>query len=181
MVKMLSVMAFLVTHGHMGEAHAQDFILQSSAFKNGQAIPERYTCKGDDVSVPLNWRGVPSDAKSLVLIMSDPGDDAGTWYHWVLYNISPEQTRFTANVDSLPPGVIAARNSWGNKKYQGPCPSEGTRTYAFRLYALDKKMDLGKITNPPQVIQAMQNHVLGVAMLRGKYGSNQPTTLSVYR
>ncbi len=172
MVKMLSFMAFLITHGHVGEAHAQDFALSSSAFKKGGNIPALYTCKGKDISVPLHWQGVPAKAKSLVLIMEDPGNNAESWFHWVVYNISPEQTRFTANATQLPPGVMAARNSWGNDKYQGPCPEEGVRYYVFRLYALDKKLNLGRITNAPQVIEAMQSHVIGAARLPGKFTVN---------
>ena len=64
--------------------------LKSSAFDNGAEIPLRYTCSGDDVSVPLNWEDAPEGTRSFVLIVDDP--DAPdpeapkmVWVHWVLY------------------------------------------------------------------------------------------------
>ena len=169
MVKMLTFLAFLVTHGHMGEAHAQDFRLKSSAFKDGQDIPSQYTCRGKDVSMPLHWSGVPLKAKSLALVISDAGVPTGIWYHWILYNISPEQQRFTAHVRKLPDGVTALKNSWGNTKYQGPCPPQGRHVYTVRLYALDKKLSLKPGATIDQMRQAMQTHVVGVARLAGVY------------
>lgn len=179
MVKLLTAMAFILTHGHMGEAHAQEFVIKSSAFEHGQGIPQVYTCKGKDVSLPLHWQGVPEKAKSLVLVISDPDSPAGECYHWLLYNISPQQTRFTANATALPDGVHALKNSWGNKQYQGPCPTQGTHQYNIRLYALDKKLDLSPYATPQQLLKAIQNHVVGVARLMGTYGDNQAANADV--
>lgn len=181
MVKLLTTVAFFLTHGHVGEAHAQEFTLKSSAFKHGQVIPQQYTCKGKDVSLPLHWQGVPKQAKSLVLVVTDPDTPSGKCYHWLLYNISPQQTRFTANATVLPDGVRALKNSWGNKKYQGPCPSQGMHHYNFRLYALDKKLQLSPYATPSQLLAAMQNHVLGVARLMGTYGTNKAASAGVAR
>ena len=51
--------------------------LTSSAFAEGQAIPEKYNCDGQDVSPPLKWSGVPQSAKSLVLIADDSDAPVG--------------------------------------------------------------------------------------------------------
>ena len=69
-------------------------VIKSSAFGESQEIPPMYTCDGRDVSPPLNWSGVPLEAKSLALIVDDPDapDPAApkrTWVHWLLYNLPP--------------------------------------------------------------------------------------------
>ncbi|NQT10235.1 MAG: YbhB/YbcL family Raf kinase inhibitor-like protein [Desulfobacteraceae bacterium] len=66
--------------------------LQSTAFKDGEMIPGKYTCDGADVSPPLSWNALPTGTKSLVLICDDPDAPMGTWVHWVYYDITPETT-----------------------------------------------------------------------------------------
>ncbi|MGB3113451.1 MAG: YbhB/YbcL family Raf kinase inhibitor-like protein, partial [Candidatus Omnitrophota bacterium] len=61
--------------------------LTSTAFKDGEVIPEEYTCKGEDISPALNWNDAPEGTKSFVLIMDDPDAPMGAWIHWVIYNI----------------------------------------------------------------------------------------------
>jgi Raf kinase inhibitor-like YbhB/YbcL family protein len=61
--------------------------ISSSAFRSGQPIPVKYTCEGDDVSPPLEWRDLPAGAKSLSLIRDDPEAPVGTWVHWMVYDL----------------------------------------------------------------------------------------------
>lgn len=80
--------------------------IHSPAFSDGGEIPPKYTCEGDDVAPPLEWEGVPGNARSLVLIVDDPDapDPAAprmTWVHWLLYNLP-------ADSPGLPEGVTAA-------------------------------------------------------------------------
>jgi hypothetical protein len=55
--------------------------LTSSAFAEGQPIPEKYTCDGADISPSLKWTNVPTGAKSLALICDDPDAPASVWVH----------------------------------------------------------------------------------------------------
>ncbi|MFO7532122.1 MAG: YbhB/YbcL family Raf kinase inhibitor-like protein, partial [Candidatus Limnocylindrales bacterium] len=84
--------------------------LASAAFEHEGFIPRRYTCTGDDVSPPLTLHDVPAEAVSLALIMDDPDAPAGTWVHWVAYDIPP-----TA---AIPEAVASlgtrGTNSWGD-------------------------------------------------------------------
>ena len=150
--------------------------LSSTAFAHQGAIPKRYTCQGDDISPPLRWRGVPSRAKSLVLIVDDP--DAPdprapkmTWVHWVLYNLTADSEGLPAGVKSkdLPAGTQQGLNSWGRTGYGGPCPPIGEHRYFFKLYALDAKLD--GLTNPAKdaVVKAMQGHIIENIQLMGTY------------
>src|SRR5260370_41016301 len=67
--------------------------LSSSAFKEGEAIPAKYTCDVKDVSPPLKWSGAPAETKSLSLIADEPDAPVGTWVHWVLYDLPPSATQ----------------------------------------------------------------------------------------
>lgn len=146
------------------------FQLTSSTFRNGEAIPARYTCDGQDISPPLEWQDAPEQTRSFALICDDPDAPVGTWVHWVAYNLP-------ASVKSLPEGVTAAnpaagqqgQNSWGQSGYGGPCPPGGTHRYFFKLYALDIQLTLKAGAGKHQVLKAAEGHILAQAELMGKY------------
>jgi Raf kinase inhibitor-like YbhB/YbcL family protein len=150
--------------------------LSSPAFTNGETIPRRFTCEGEDVSPDLKWADIPSGARSLVLIVDDPDapDPAApkrTWVHWVLYNIPPETKEFKAAISSaeLPRGVKEGKNDWGRTGYGGPCPPIGRHRYFFKLYALDIVLpNLGNAAKPA-LETAMKGHVVAQAELVGTY------------
>ena len=148
--------------------------LVSGAFENNSLIPERYTCDGEDVSPPLSWEGVPSGAKSLVLIVVDPDAPGGEFTHWVLYDVPPD-------LDSLPEGIpsvgevegvgVQGVNDFGRLGYGGPCPPTGKpHRYVFRLYALDVELGLPPGASRSEVEEVMSGHVLAVGELVGLYG-----------
>ncbi len=141
------------------------FALSSSAFAQGKPIPAKYTCDGLDISPPLAWGDAPMGTQSFALIMDDPDAPAGTWVHWVLFNL-PAQTHQLA--EKATQGV-QGRNSWGRLGYGGPCPPSGTHRYFFRLYALDTLLQLPAGATKEQVLRAMQGHVLAQAELMGVY------------
>lgn len=150
--------------------------IKSPAFPDGGPIPVEYTCEGADVSPPLEWRDLPVDAASLVLIVDDP--DAPdpqaprtTWVHWVLYNIPPNATGLVAGVgpEDLPAGTQEGLNDWKRTGYGGPCPPIGRHRYFFKLYALDRPLpELGR-SSKNAVEAAMVGRVLAEAALMGTY------------
>ncbi len=151
-------------------------ILMSSAFENGAEIPARYTCSGEDVSVPLNWEGVTEAARSLVLIVDDP--DAPdpeapkmVWVHWVLCNIPPDIDGLAEHTTSatLPPGAIEGMNDWQRLGYGGPCPPMGRHRYFHKLYALDTVLEELHQPTKADVVAAMQGHILAQAELIGTF------------
>ena len=75
--------------------------LTTTAFNQGQPIPSRHTCEGDDVSPDLQWSGVPSTAKSLALVCDDPDAPVGIWVHWVLYDLTPSMTGVPEDLPKL--------------------------------------------------------------------------------
>jgi phosphatidylethanolamine-binding protein (PEBP) family uncharacterized protein len=50
-----------------------------------------------------------------------------------------------------------------------PPPGHGTHHYHFKLYALDKPLDLAPAATKKQLLAAMQGHVLGETELIGTY------------
>lgn len=150
-----------------------DFDLTSSAFGEGEPIPQRYTCDGEDISPPLTWTAPPEGADSLALIMDDPDAPIGTWVHWVLFNIPPDARSLSEDVpaqEQLPDGSLHGNNSWRRPGYGGPCPPSGsTHRYVFTLYALDTSLDLTAGANKKAVLKALQGHVLAETQLTGEY------------
>jgi Raf kinase inhibitor-like YbhB/YbcL family protein len=141
----------------------------SNAFSDSQTIPARFTCDGQNISPQLHWKNIPAHTKSLALICDDPDAPGGTWIHWVVYNIPPSITAFEEDIRRLPFGAQDGINSWSTKGYGGPCPPNGEHRYFFKLYALDKILDLnGKITS--NILEKeMSKHILSQATLMGKY------------
>lgn len=145
--------------------------LGSSAFEPNGSIPPKFTCEGKDASPPLAWSGAPAGTKSFALIVDDPDAPAGTWVHWVIFNI-PAGTERLAGVmktDHLPPGAQEGRNSWGTAAYRGPCPPSGRHRYFFKLFALDALLTNLKDPDAATLDKAMQDHVLAKAELVGTY------------
>jgi len=143
-------------------------ILESKAFGNGEPIPRRFTCDGADVSPPLSWREAPAGVVTFVLVMDDPDAPAGTWVHWVLFNVPPSETDLREG-ESLARGAVQGTNSWDRRGYGGPCPPSGTHRYFFKLYALDGPLDLGGDATAEAVTEAMRGRVLAESVLMGRY------------
>lgn len=141
--------------------------LSSREFITGGMIPAEYTCDGRNASPPLKIDRVPEAAKSLALIVTDEDAPGGTFTHWLAWNIDPKRTEFLK--DTVPPEAIQGKNDFGKTGYGGPCPPSGVHRYYFRIYALDKTLDLSSGATRNQVEKAMKGHVLMQAELMGKY------------
>jgi Raf kinase inhibitor-like YbhB/YbcL family protein len=146
--------------------------ITSSAFADGEMIPNRYTCDGPDVSPDLAWSGVPETAQSLALICDDPDAPGGTWVHWVLFNIPADTDGLSSGIPpdaTLESGARHGTNDFRRLGYGGPCPPGGTHRYFFKLYALDSAIDLESGVDKAQLLEAMEGHILAEAQLMGKY------------
>jgi Raf kinase inhibitor-like YbhB/YbcL family protein len=146
--------------------------ITSSAFKEGEPIPAKYTCDGENISPPLAWRDAPRNTKTFALIVHDPDAPAGDWVHWVVYHIPANVTELSEHApptESLPNGAMQGRNDFKKIGYGGPCPPSGTHRYYFRLYALDADLPLHSGATRKDVENAMRGHVAAEAALIGKY------------
>ena len=145
----------------------------STAFKEGEPIPKQYTCDGINISPPLEWTGVPKTAKTLAIICDDPDAPAGTWVHWVLYNLPADKIGLIENTpatEALPGGGMQGTNDFKKIGYGGPCPPSGTHRYYFKVYALDSELPLRPGATKADLEKAMEGHVVTQGQLMGKYG-----------
>jgi Raf kinase inhibitor-like YbhB/YbcL family protein len=150
------------------------FTISSPSFQNGAEIPKKFTCDGADASPELHWTAPPSGTQGFALIADDPDAPVGTWTHWVLFDLPAQTASLPENVpkvDELPSGGRQGRNDFRKIGYGGPCPPPGKpHRYFFKLYALDKKLNLKPGASKKEVEQAMQGAILGTAEVMGKYG-----------
>jgi len=149
------------------------FAISSTSFPNGGDIPKKFTCDGADVSPELSWSEPPSGTQAFALIADDPDAPAGTWTHWVLFNIPSSTTSLPegiSKVDELPGGARQGRNDFHKIGYNGPCPPPGKpHRYFFKLSALKATLELKPGASKQEVEQAIQGSTLAKAEWIGKY------------
>jgi Raf kinase inhibitor-like YbhB/YbcL family protein len=163
-------MLALTTSVFAEETAQPTFTISSSSTLDGGPLPVMYTCDGKDVSPQLSWESPPAKAKSYALVMNDPDAPGGEFYHWIVFNIPKSATSLDEGVTSYPAGAKVGKNSFGNAKYNGPCPPKGTtHSYAFTLYALDADLNLQPGSNTNAVLAAMKNHIVGTAKFTPVY------------
>lgn len=163
-VTLTMVFTFTAFTEHAGAGSGQ-FVLKSPAFAEKGKIPAKYSRKGDDASPPLTWQNPPQGTKSYVLTVEDPDAPAGTFTHWVIFNIPGNVTGLQEGVPKekvLDNGAEQGRNDFGSVGYEGPDPP-ATHRYIFTLTALDVE----KIKRPSKKI--LKEHTLGEATLTGMY------------
>ncbi len=158
--------------------------LTSQVIINGARLDDDYTIEGRNVSPPLAWSDPPNGTQALALICDDPDAPSpknprpNPWVHWVLFNIPvtvnelPEGVERTLEVTELD----AARqgiSSWpdDNVGYRGPSPPPGSgqHRYFFKLYALDRKLELQAGATKAQLLDAMTGHILATSQLLAVY------------
>lgn len=138
--------------------------LTSPEFTHQEFIPRKFTCEGEDISPALTIEDIPAATKSLALIVDDPDAPMGMWVHWVVYNM-PKISRIEEN--SIP--GEQGMNDFHRKDYGGPCPPSGTHRYFFKIYALDKELNLKAGLSKKELEKAMQGHIIEKAELVGLY------------
>ena len=141
--------------------------ITSSSFQNNKSVPKKYSCDGLNISPPLTVSNVPSAAKSLALIVSDPDAPGGDFVHWIVWNISPTTTEIAEG--TTPKGSVVGKNDFGKKSYDGPCPPSGTHRYIFTLYALDTVLKLDSEAQKIDVQKTIAGHNVSAASLIGTY------------
>ena len=147
------------------------FKILCGAFPEGATIPKLHTCEGADLSPALEWSGEPPDTKSFVLVMDDPDAPAGTWNHWLLWDI-PRSVHSLAQ--GFKPGRVgeSGTNDLGKTGYGGPAPPKGhgPHRYYFRLLAVDTEtLGLRVGAKRADLDCALETHVLDQALYMGRY------------
>lgn len=178
---------FIVGYYTLGKPHAEQvkkpqvsmptLILTSHVFSHDGSIPSLYTCDGKNINPPLSITGVPTGAKSLVLIVADPDIPQAVkdsmhiamFDHFVLFNIPSTTSELPENLVGI--GVMG--NNTRGPGYTGPCPptqyEPREHRYIFSLTALDTTLDLAPGATKEAVQKASAGHILETAVLIGRY------------
>jgi Raf kinase inhibitor-like YbhB/YbcL family protein len=144
-------------------------IITSPSFNDGASIPRKFTCDGGGINPELQIQNVPAEAKTLALVLHDPDAPiAGGFAHWVVWNIDPNTSLIKE--ESVPPGAIEGKNSSGDLGFVAPCPHAGFHHYEFRLYALDRSLDISEGSTAEELERAIEGSILAEAVLTGIYG-----------
>jgi Raf kinase inhibitor-like YbhB/YbcL family protein len=154
------------------EMEKTDMKITSNSFKEGEMIPLKYTCDGENISPQLTWTGYPENTKSFAIISDDPDAPAGDWVHWVLYNIPSYINELKENLPKdkkFENGTIQGITDFGRTGYDGPCPPGGTHRYYFKLYALNIPINKDAGMTKQELLKAMEGHIVAEVQLMGKY------------
>lgn len=141
--------------------------IESSAFSHNGGIPSIHTCQGENISPALIFSDIPKNTKSLTLIVDDPDATHGIWTHWTIFNMDPKTPGIPEG--EIPEKAIEGITSFGKTGYGGPCPPTGKHRYFFKLYALDKILDLDKNASKEDIEKEMSGHIITSAELMGLY------------
>ena len=157
--------------------HVAIIQLASTAFADGQPVLLKFTGDGLDISPPLAWTNVPAGTKSFALIVDDPDAPAGTWTHWLIYDLPPGTAALAEDQLKTPQlrnGAKQGLNDFKKTGYNGPAPPPGkAHRYYFKLYALDKMTGLAPGASKTELLKAMDCHVLGEGLLMAIFQHQQ--------
>ena len=145
--------------------------LMTGAFAQGAVIPKLHTGEGADLSPALEWTDPPAGTGSFAFIVDDPDAPAGTWNHWLLWDIPAATRNLAQGFRPLQTGV-SGNNDFGKPGYGGPMPpaGHGPHRYYFKLYALDvPSLGLAAGARRADLDRALRGHILSEAQCMGRY------------
>jgi Raf kinase inhibitor-like YbhB/YbcL family protein len=144
-------------------------VVTSPAFGEGETIPQRFTCDGEDVSPPLEFGQVPEGTAELAVLVEDPDAPGGAFVHWVMWGLDPARTGLTEG--EVPAGASQGRNDFGRPGYGGPCPPAGpAHRYSFTVLALAEPLRLAAGASADELRDAAADSLLATGALTGRYG-----------
>lgn len=137
----------------------------------GGVIGTVHTCDGADRSPTVRWSAGPPETRSYALVVDDPDAPAGTWVHWVAWNLPGDKLALPEGVRPQTPGLVQGLNDFKQVGWGGPCPppGHGPHRYYFRLYGLDTLVDLPTGATRAQLDAAMEGHVVAKGEWMARY------------
>lgn len=141
--------------------------ITSPQFESGDILPVTFTCDSQGINPELHISNVPEGAQGLVVILDDPDAPAGTFTHWLVYNLDPDTAIIKEN--NLPAEARVGSNSGRKQSYFPPCPPSGSHRYIFHVYALDQKIDFPSAPDRGQIDTAMSGHIMDSGELLSVY------------
>ena len=152
----------------------RDLEVTSTAFQDGDMLPEKYTADGADISPPLTIKNINPEGETIAVIMDDPDAPVGTFTHWMIWNIPvdkndiPEDVPKDKKVDSLA-DAVQGYNDFGEVGYRGPAPPSGVHNYHFKIYILDQKIDIPFDSSKQKLVNTLKDNLLQKTEIVAKY------------
>ncbi|NES14629.1 MULTISPECIES: YbhB/YbcL family Raf kinase inhibitor-like protein [Micromonospora] len=143
-------------------------MLRSTAFNDHDMLPGRFAQEGGNVSPPLEWSPVP-EATELVLMVEDRDAGKTPFLHWLVTGISPRSGGVAEG--AVPDGGREWPNDFGATGWAGPNPPrhEDPHRYFFRLYALERPLDLPDSPQAEDVHRALADREFASGTMVGTY------------
>ena len=135
--------------------------LTSSDFQEGNEIPKKFGYKHENKQPNVEFSSVPTETKTLAIIMDDPDAMKAVgkvWVHWLTYHDVADSN-----------SKIEGKTDFGEIGYGGPAPPDGRHTYIFKAYALDTELELKEGFSKQELEDAMKDHILAEAKLTGTF------------
>jgi Raf kinase inhibitor-like YbhB/YbcL family protein len=155
-------------------AQAEETSMKSLVAKlDFDRVPDESTCQGIDVSPKIEIKGL--NAISLAVIVDDPDAPSAVFTHWIIWNIPPtdiipKAIEKKATIDE-PFDAVQGTNDFGEIGYSGPCPPPGKpHRYFFRVFGLDRMLDLPAGSTAKELKRAMEGHVVQKGEAVATYG-----------
>lgn len=141
--------------------------LKCPYFNNGDPIPEKYTCLGENINPPLEFINVPQTAQSLVLIIEEVDAATKPWIHWLVFNIRPSVRGIEEGC--IPKYSMEGLSSNKTNGYEGfrPKYDSCTQNYHFRLFALNIRFYVSDEVDKEDMEVFMYGHIIDQAVLKG--------------
>lgn len=147
-------------------------MISSPAFLDHHRIPIKYTGDGDNVIPPIKISGIPKNAKSLAVILEDK-DSLLKKVYWVAWNVPAKNFIHHNNFEG-----INGRNYFNQNRYTGPKHPRGIHRYSFKVFALNKMLNLPSWAGRDDLFKAMCNYIVGMGEITVKY--NRKRAFDVY-
>ncbi len=138
-----------------------------SVFENNGLMPAKYTCDAGEINPEFIIEDVPEKTKSFAMTMEDRDSPIRTMVHWIIFNIPADIREIKEN--TVPQGSTQGTNDFGKQSYKGPCPDSAIHRYEFRLYALDRVLEVDEKTKKAELENLMKGRSLAEAILTGLY------------
>lgn len=138
-----------------------------SVFENNGFMPAEYTCDAGSNNPKFIIEDVPEETKSFAMTLEDRDSPIRVMVHWIIFNIPPDTREIKEN--TIPQGSIQGTNDFGNRSYKGPCPDSAIHRYEFKLFALDRVLEVDERTKKAELENLSKGRTLAEAVLTGLY------------
>ncbi len=171
LLSILSLSIFSSTYA--SGTDSKSLTVSSPVLRQNVAVEKKYSSDGVDFSPAISWSPGPTGTKSFAIICTDSDAPDGTWWHWIIFNISPKTLQLQENVPksgNLAQGVCQGMNDFHRIGYNGPDPPPGKlHHYEFKVMALDTTLALKPGCDKNAFKTALNGHVLAEGQLTGTY------------